>query len=74
MTLEKTIPIEWKEWDLVDTLVLTFYGVTFVEGFGVFEKGSTCRFLTVDYSNGIVREIDEEGRTVREQKYKAQFI
>lgn len=45
---EKTIPIEWETWDLIETMHIQFNNVTFLCDFGPAKSGE--RFDSLDFN------------------------
>jgi hypothetical protein len=61
---EKLFPIEWKGWDIQDTLINSYYDVKFLADFGVFKAGETFSSITVNYGDGIIEAYSENGTEV----------
>lgn len=49
--MEKEL-FKWKDWDLMDTLVISFYDCTLIKQIGKFPPGSWFSVITMDYSEG----------------------
>ncbi len=62
MPREKTLPIEWEEWDQAGDNDLMFIGVTFLEDFGPWKKDARINCLCLELSNARLYEIDADGK------------
>jgi len=74
--IEKLFPIKViGGWDMVDTLINNYYGVTFTEDFGAFKSGDEFSVITINYWDGIIDGYNKEGNEVlKTQKFKVEAI
>lgn len=60
---EVILPIEWEEYDELESSEYTFYNATFTEDFGNIKAGDTFKCVYVNYQKGILETYtpDENG-------------
>ena len=70
MTKDNLFPIEYGDSEIVDIISIQYYDSTFLEDFGVFEKGEKVYSLFADIDQGLLMEFGEDGEIVRSQTFK----
>lgn len=70
MTKDNLFPIEYGNSEIMDIITIQYYDSTFLEDFGVFEKGENVYSLLADIDQGLLMEFGEDGEIIRSQVFK----
>lgn len=63
---EKTLPITWTGWDMVDTMHISFLDVVFTEDFGPVKKAEQFVAISFNMGTGVIFTYDPDGEIIHE--------